>query len=800
VSVCLSSVNLTLPIPLIRSLNLNSDCLTADRVLDTSPALQLFPVTNLRRLGRLPALPAPTVARVQLLFLVLASGAALVTIPSIMGGHAAVGWRLAGTLAAAALPVYWIVGYRRGGFSIALEPLEAAALFLVLRASPGNPVLPLFGLLFRSLYGGFALAMTRYGLWIAALFLAHDSRGAIEQQADIARALGTGVAPPVMQALRVACERSERSERRLASLIQNSTDIVTVVGADLMIRWQADSIRNVLGHDPQPLLGTPILDLVHEQDRAVLSDYFAEAQGAPGMSRTLMARLRDADGSYRHFDLVAANRLHDPSVAGFVLNMRDVSDAWELERELRELAAKREHEAMHDPLTGLANRRLLSVRLDHALAKAHAQERELTVMLIDLNRFKELNDTLGHAAGDQLLREIRPRLIEATSGAELVARIGGDEFAVILAPGRGAADAERIAERLRVALEEPFDVQGLTLRVGASVGIAVYPEQADSADTLLQRADVAMYSAKKHGVGHELYDAAYDGHSRQRLALIGELPAAIASGQLVVHYQPKYDLQDGTIRGVEALVRWQHPVHGLLGPDKFVALAEHAGVMRALTHAVLDEALAQCASWRAEGIDLCVAVNLSAPNLLDDGFPLNVRSLLAKWQVPVASLQLEITETIVSNDRASMIDVLRQLRGLGVTLSLDDFGVGSSSLSFLRHLPVHELKIDQSFIFDLDADDHNAAVVRTIIDLAHNLDMRVVAEGIETEAIRDRLAGYGCDEGQGFLLGRPMPASQLTAVVRDVVGRHATRLTPTARRAGTRALTSPHVRGKVTGT
>jgi diguanylate cyclase (GGDEF)-like protein/PAS domain S-box-containing protein len=722
------------------------------------------------------------VARVQLLFLVLAAGAALVTIPSIMAAHAVFAWQLGGLLAAIALPAYWIVGYRRGEFSLTLEPLEVAALFLVLRAAPGNPVLPLFGLLFRSLYGGFPLAVARYGLWIAALLGAHDGRGNVELHADIARALGTAVAPPVMQALRTACERSEHSERRLASLIQNSTDIVTVVAPDLTIRWQADSIRNVLGHDPRQLLGTPILDLVHEHDRPILGQYFAEAHGEPGISRTLTARLRHAGGAYRHFDVVAANRLHDPSVAGFVLNMRDVSDAWQLERELRELAAKREHEAMHDPLTGLANRRLLSARLDQALAVAQAQGCELTVMLIDLDRFKELNDTLGHAAGDQLLREIRPRLLDATSGAELVARFGGDEFAVILSPGAGAIHAERIAERLRVALEEPFDVQGLTLRVGARVGIAVYPEHADGADTLLQRADIAMYSARKHGVGHELYDAAHDGHSRQRLALIGELPSAIASGQMVLHYQPKYNLRDGTIAGVEALVRWQHPVLGLLSPDKFVALAEHAGVMRPLTHAVLDAALSQCARWRADDIDLCVAVNLGAPNLLDAGFPLDVRGLLDKWELPVTSLQLEITETIVSNDRASMIDVLRQLRALGVTLSLDDFGVGSSSLSFLRHLPIQELKIDRSFVVDLIADEHNAAVVRTIIELAHNLDMRVVAEGIETEAIRDRLAAYGCDQGQGFLLGRPMPAAQLTALARTLTGKRAMTLAPAASR------------------
>ena len=701
-------------------------------------------------------------ARVQLLFLALAAAAALIAIPSILGGQMTVAWRIGGSVSAAALPTYWFFGYRRGGFPLALEPAEVAALLLVLHADPGNPILPLFGLLFRSLYGGLARAIVRYGFWMAALLEAHASRGTVELQADIARAIGTGVGPLVMQALRIALERSERSERRLTSLIQNSTDIVTVVAADLTISWQAESILSVLGRDPQQLLGTSILDLVHERDRSSIARYFAQARVEPGSSRTLKARLRHRDGSYRHFEVVAANRLHDPSVGGFVLNMRDVSDSWELERELRRVAARRETEAMHDPLTGLANRRLLSLRLHQELAIARERRHDLTVMLIDLNRFKELNDTLGHAAGDQLLREIRPRLMAASSGAELVARIGGDEFAVILTRRSGGTSAVQIADRLSVALEEPFNIQGLALRVGASVGIAVYPEHGNDADTLLKCADVAMYSAKRRGVNYEVYDAAHDGHSRQRLALTAELPEAIASGQLVLHYQPKYELKSGSMVGVEALVRWQHPVHGLLGPDMFVELAEQSGVMRPFTSAVLDTALGQCAQWRAQGIDLCVAVNLGAANLLDAALPRDVKRLLDKWKLPIDSLQLEITETIVSNDRASITHVLRQLRELGVRLSLDDFGVGSSSLSFLRHLPVEELKIDRSFIMDLDTDEHNAAMVRTIIDLAHNFGMSVVAEGIETEPVRARLARYGCDQGQGFLLGRPVPAAELT--------------------------------------
>jgi diguanylate cyclase (GGDEF)-like protein/PAS domain S-box-containing protein len=735
---------------------------------------------NLRRLGRLPALPTSSLARIRLLFLMLAAGAALITVPSIVTAHTALAWRLGGSLAATALAVYWAGGYRRGEFTVALEPLEAAAVFVVLRAAPGNPFLPLFGLLFRSLYGGMPLALARYGLWVGALLGAHEARGSAELQADMARILGTGVAPPVLQVLRRAFERSERSERRLASLIENSTDVVTVVGADLTIRWQAKSIQNVLGHEPKQILGTPVLALVHEQDRPVLARYFEAARGQSGQSRTLTLRLRHADGGYRHFDVVVANRLHDISVGGFVLNMRDATDARRLESDLRELAAQLEHDAMHDPLTGLANRRMLSARLDRALAQAHSERSELALLLVDLERFKELNDTLGHAAGDQLLRQIHPRLVQGSSGADLVARFGGDEFAVILPPGAGAVDALRIAEQLRGALREPFHFQGLTIHIGANVGIAIYPEHAHDADTLIQRADIAMYSAKKHGIGQEIYDAAHDGHTRERLALIGELPSAIDSGQLVLYYQPKFDLRDCTITGVEALVRWQHPTHGLLGPGSFLELAEQTSLMRPLTHAILDDALSQSARWREMGIELRVAVNLGAPNLLDAALPLDVQALLDKWGLPASSLQLEITETIASNDPESITDVLRQLRALGVTLSLDDFGTGSSSLSFLRHLPIQELKIDRAFIGELDTNDHDAAVVHTIIDLAHDLGMWAVAEGIETDAICDRLASYGCDQGQGFLLGRPMPAEQLTALVHDLAAKQEAALRPAA--------------------
>jgi diguanylate cyclase (GGDEF)-like protein/PAS domain S-box-containing protein len=671
--------------------------------------------------------------------------------------------RLAVLALGAGLGAYWAAGFRRGAFSAPAELLEAAALFAILRLTPGEPFLPLFGLVFRGLYGSPRLAAARYGLWVAALLSAHAHRGPAHLEADLARAVGLALAPVVMQALGSALRSSDASQRRLRSLVQNSTDVMTVVGADLRVRWQAESIRGALGLDAGAIVDKPLLDLVHPGDRAELERYFSEAQGAggPGFTRAMTVRVRHGDGSHRPFDVVASNRLHDESVEGFVLNLRDATERVELERELRALAAQREHDANHDPLTGLANRRKLFSRLEAAIGEAKASRLKLPLLLIDLDHFKELNDTLGHQAGDCLLQEIGPRLMAGVPEADLIARVGGDEFALLLAPGSTAQQAQCAAERLLRELERPFRFQGLTLLVRASTGIAVFPEHGRDVKTLMQRADIAMYSAKARGIDHEVYSASRDGHSRARLALIGELPEAITSGQIVSFYQPKLDLATGEITGAESLVRWDHPQFGLLGPGAFLPLAEQSGLMRPLTLRVLDDALGQSARWQAEGLDMTVAVNLSAPNLLDLGLPGDVAALLDKHGVEPGRLQLEITETIVAADPVRVIEVMHLLGELGVGLSLDDFGTGSSSFAYLRQLPVQELKIDKSFILGMDGDAQAATIVRTIVELARILGLKTVGEGIETEAARDLLAACGCDLGQGFLMARPMPADDL---------------------------------------
>jgi diguanylate cyclase (GGDEF)-like protein/PAS domain S-box-containing protein len=694
-------------------------------------------------------LPSGGLARVRVLSLVLAVVGALATAATALTAHEPALQRLVAAGLALGLCAYWIAGQRRGRFPLAAEPFEALAILLVLRFTPGAPILPLLGMTFRSLYGGPRTVGLRYALWIGAFFGARVGEGL--QPGDIGRAVGLALVAPLMHALAVSMARWETIQRRLSSLVQNSTDIMTVVGEDGRVRWQAASIRSVLGHDPDDVVGRPLAELVHPGDHPQLTAYAAEAAGRPGFRRSLNLRLRDAAGGHRQVEAVAVNRLHDPAVAGYVLNMRDATERHRLEHELRALAAEREHAATHDPLTGLANRRRLFARIEDALAEAD----ELALLLIDLDHFKELNDTLGHQAGDRLLREIGPRLERAVPDADLVARVGGDEFAVL---ALDAAAAPAAAERLRAAVEEPFRFQGLTLRVRASVGIALFPAHGTDVETLMQRADIAMYSAKASGAGVEVYSASRDGHSRERLALLGELPDAIERGELVVHYQPQYDLATGALVGAEALARWQHPQHGLLGPGAFLPLAEQTGLMKPLTLRVLADALAQSARWRAEGLDVTVAVNLGTANLLDLGLPGDVAALLAEHAVAPSRLQLEVTETIVAADPVRVIGVMQALRALGVTLALDDFGTGSSSLAFLRELPVQELKIDKSFVLGIEDDPGAATIVRTVVELAHNLGLRAVGEGVETEAARAILLDSGCDRGQGFLLGRPAPA------------------------------------------
>jgi diguanylate cyclase (GGDEF)-like protein len=442
------------------------------------------------------------------------------------------------------------------------------------------------------------------------------------------------------------------------------------------------------------------------------------------------------------------------------------------------------HEALHDSLTGLPNRVYLQREVKAALDRLDRGESVgCTVGLMDLDGFKEINDTLGHQHGDQLLQEIARRLTWAADGA-VVARLGGDEFAFLVADEIRPDAALRFARRLLHALDQPVDLDGVDVQIGASIGLACAPEHARDASGVLKRADLAMYDAKGAGAGARLYEPAMDTTDPQRLALVGELRHAIEHGELKVHVQPKASLITNQITGVEALVRWKHPTLGSVPPDQFVPVAERSGLIRPLTMLVLRQALEACATWRATGREISVAVNLSARSLVDLDLVDDVSRLLRRYDVPPHLLTLELTESSVMTDPARAMGLLVSLQDMGVRLSIDDFGTGYSSLSYLKRLPVHEVKIDRSFITHMVTDADDATIVRSIIDLARNLSLDVVAEGVEDREAWLHLAALGCTSVQGYHLARPMPLEEFPGWLAAYVPTAQTGLVPLQRSAG----------------
>ena len=435
-------------------------------------------------------------------------------------------------------------------------------------------------------------------------------------------------------------------------------------------------------------------------------------------------------------------------------------------RRLRRQAALNRHQALHDALTGLPNRMLFMDRTTQALLASIREGESVAVMIMDLDRFKDVNDTLGHHTGDRLLVQVGERLRAQLRAADTVARLGGDEFAILLPRIDGLAAASVVAAKLRAALDEPFELDELQrVHVEASVGIATSPGHGHDAEVLLQHADIAMYDAKRAHAGSAVYDPARDQYSPERLALVGELREAIDRGDLVLHYQPKVNLVHpaDAVHSAEALIRWEHPERGLLPPAEFIPQAEHTGLMRPLTLWVLEAALRQSQAWREQGRDLAIAVNLSAANLADASLPDDVDALLRRFGVPPERLTLEITESIAMADPVRAAAVLERLDALGVDLSIDDFGTGHSSLAYLKRLPVKELKIDRSFVIGMQDAADDGVIVRSTIDLGHNLGLRVVAEGVEDEDTRRWLGEQGCDVVQGYAISRPLPADRFGA-------------------------------------
>ena len=417
-----------------------------------------------------------------------------------------------------------------------------------------------------------------------------------------------------------------------------------------------------------------------------------------------------------------------------------------------------QHQAMYDNLTSLPNRVLFGDRLQQAIQVRRRENKPFALIAMDLDRFKEINDRLGHHAGDQVLLHVGNCVRACLRESDTVARMGGDEFAILLATVNDLDGAVAATKKILRAFEEPAEIAGQKIEIGASLGIVMYPEHGEDPGVLMRCADTAMYAAKRVHGGYKVYNEALGHGMDDRQTLQGELRHALSHHELVLYFQPQIDFKSNRINGVEALVRWQHPKHGLLAPDKFIPLAEETGMIKPLTYYVLRSALRQCEEWQRAGLDLSISVNISAINIQDLEFPDQVAEILKEFNVPPARLELEITETAVMSEPVRAVECVKKLSALGLLIAIDDFGTGYSSMSYLKELLVAKIKIDKSFVTDMAINRNDAVIVRSTVELGHNLGMKVVAEGVETQAVWDKLSALGCDDAQGYYMSRPLTA------------------------------------------
>jgi diguanylate cyclase (GGDEF)-like protein/PAS domain S-box-containing protein len=460
------------------------------------------------------------------------------------------------------------------------------------------------------------------------------------------------------------------------------------------------------------------------------------------------------DGSEFEIDLQLVPVAADGQLTHWVAFVRDVT-------EVKHEVVLLRHQAMHDGLTDLPNRTMLFERLERAVSDARASNARLALLLMDLDRFKEVNDTFGHHFGDMLLKQVAFRLQNQLRPSDTVARLGGDEFAIVLEDPHDAHMVAATARRILNTLQQPFVVDGQVLEIGASIGIALCPEHGTDSRTLLRRADVAMYAAKQSQLGYTFHRDDPESRTADQLSLVVEMRHAIEQNEFELHYQPKLHLRSGLVTRVEVLIRWRHPKRGMLAPGLFVPIAERTGLIRPMSDWILDHALEQCRLWQDRGAPVHLAVNLSAKSLQDQALPSKINAMLTKWDVDPRFLKIEITESSIMADPAHALAIMSMLQSMGVRLSIDDFGTGYSSLTHLRQLPVDEIKIDQSFVTGMMSSAADESIVRTVIDLAHNLGKQVCAEGVEDEPTWRRLCELGCDLAQGYWISRPRAADDL---------------------------------------
>ncbi len=548
------------------------------------------------------------------------------------------------------------------------------------------------------------------------------------------------------------------SEDRFRSLIQNSSDTTMVIDDEGISTYASPAVTQLLGFEPGELIGLVATDFVHPDDRdRVRNRLGPKFQVSPEMI-FVQFRMERKDGTWRDVEAVVSNQLNRPSIGGYIANVRDITERKEFEALLA-------HRALHDPLTGLANRQLILDRAEQMLVRSRRTCDPVAAYFIDLDNFKDANDSLGHEAGDKLLQAVADRFAGLLRASDTVGRMGGDEFVILTEGVSLAAGPTMVAERIREVLRNPFQIEGfegLPITVSASIGIATGDRP--SAQELLRDADIALFRAKAAGRdGSVLFEPAMQAAAVDRLELKSDLDSALANDQFFLLYQPIFDLDSKHIRGVEALIRWQHPTRGVISPDDFIPVLEDSGMIIEVGRWVLNQACAQAASWQLQGYRTTMSVNVSMRQLETDGLVKDIEEALAASNFEPGSLVIEVTESTLMRDANATVSRLRKLKELGVMIAIDDFGTGYSSLAYLRQFPVDVLKIDRTFVAEMDGTPNSAALIHTLVELSRTLGLTTVAEGIEDDSQLEGLRNEQCDSGQGFIFSRPVEPAAIEA-------------------------------------